>query len=177
MNILIPNNKNISVLFLCSGLCENEMKIIKSMKECQFDVCKIAFMDMIYENNTITEIITKAVKTIYPETEYVFMTEFNELLKVKYDVIVSINFQVMLFIDDINQMNNHYDKKWNMYCIMQELCGIYTDTLWLYYNSPVFNIYNVKKYSGFHFNNIAQEIMEKLPNKFVENKLNSLVKN
>jgi len=177
MNILIPNNKNINVLFLCSGLCENELKIVKSMKEYYFDIDKIAFMDIIYKNSQIIETITKDVKQFYPNVECNFMTNFSELLKVKYDIIISINFQVMLFIDDINQMNNYYDKKWNIYCVMQELYVMYFDTQWLYYDSLLFDISDVKKYNGFHFNEIAQKIINQLPIKFVEGKLNSLVKN
>ena len=175
MNSLIPNNKNIDILFLCSGLCENEMKIIQLMNENKYSINKIGFMDMIYENNKLTETITEDVKKNYPKIECVFMTKFNELLNEKYDVIISINFQIMLFIDDIKQLNNHYDKKWEIYCIMQNLHGIYADTLWLYYNSPLFDICNFKKYNGSRFNKIAQEIIENIPKKFIEDKLHYII--
>lgn len=175
MDLLIPNNKSISVLFLCSGLCENEMKIIHSINDTKYSIHKIGFMDMIYENNTITKTLVKKVKKINSRIDCIFMTKFSELMSEKYDIIISINFQIMLFIDDISKMNNHYDKKWDIYCIMQQLYGMYADTSWIYYNSPVFDISNFKKYNGSFFNKIAHEIIKNIPQKFIEDKLNYIV--
>lgn len=177
MESIIPLNP-VNLLFLCSGLCEKELEFIKLLYKQNYQISKITLLDMIYENNnTLTSKIAEDIKLIYPNTKIDFMYSFYQLKEVttKYDIIISINFQVMLFIDDMNNLNKHYEKKWNLYCLMQDLHSLYYGILWLYYDSDQFNINQFTKKTGSHFNTIAEKTFNSLPSHFIEKKLTSLI--
>lgn len=141
----IKNNNNFTIIFLCSGTCENEKIWLDwfFQQKPEIKIKKIILLDLFYDSESE---INKAKDNLNLDgnINLKFLKSFDDLLKenVSIDLIVSIGFQICKTYHEykIDELTDeiYYNNLNNDWILFEGLSKKFPDNMWIDYDSNKF---------------------------------------
>jgi|LakMenEpi03Aug12_release.lakeMendotaPanAssembly.Ray.scaffolds.fasta_scaffold413383_2 hypothetical protein len=160
MEKIIKYKKNISIIFLCSGDCNNELQIINYLIKKGITISNVGFLDILYSDDNFVNDIKSKTNGL----KCLFLKSFLELSEsvVNCDLIISVGFQIAFYYDRTLGQLNHFKKCTEFIKIMDILGKYYGEIPWIFYDDE-FHIDNYTLKNGKYFNELASNMRNKMP--------------